>query len=341
MTCASGTRSIPPIDRFRSYLLEGFEHLEVLDSNGNNEVSAEELFAYAQPRTTAYETAMDFESVQHPQIFDGCEGEAALVRLATLTVDADPRVASATVNGEFYPDLPVSVPFLPGTNHTFTVQIGATIEGDPGTRYTFRSWNDGVTSASRTVDISGTASCTAGYTTQHYLSVETDLAGVEGEGWYDAGAEVSLSADTAPQETPGTSRTFLAWAVDGASVAGNPITVRMDAARAVSALCATRHQLTVLSAGGGAQGSGWYDVGSEAPISASPSAGFLVRRVFDGWSGDCSSDQRESVVVMDAPKTVEALWRTDCTQLYAVMAAIGAAGILYGGYLLWKKRRAC
>ena len=116
---------------FPYYLLDGFEHLDVLDANGNDEISAEELFSYAQPKTTEYESTHVFESIQHPQIYDGYAGELTLFTLATLTIDANPRITSITLDGRVYStsDLPVSVDFLPGTNHTFTFSVATTIGG--------------------------------------------------------------------------------------------------------------------------------------------------------------------------------------------------------------------
>jgi hypothetical protein len=325
---------------FPYYLLNSFENLDVLDADGNNEVSAEELFNYAQPRTIEYEANNDYDSIQHPEIHDGYAGELGLITLATLTIDANPRVASVTLDGQTYSDLPVSVDFLPGTSHSFTFSVATTIDnGVQQPRYTFLSWDDGTTSFTRTVNISASTVYVATYRTQYYLTIESDLAVLDGEGWYDGGTEVSLTADSTPQESPGTLKTFMTWTVDGEALSGNPITVKMDSAHVVTALRSTQYQLTVLSNRGETQGSGWYEAGSEASISVRSTSGVIVRRVFAGWSGDSSAMDKNATVMMDGPKTVEALWKADYAQLYILIAGVLIVAILAIGAVFWIKRR--
>lgn len=328
---------------FPYFLLEGFEHLDVLDANANNEISVEEFFIYAQPRTTDYEITQDYPSIQHPQISDGYGGELGLFTLATLTIDASPRVTSVTLDGQARSssDLPVSVDFLPGTNHSFTFSVETTIGiGVQQPKYTFLWWDDGVTSSERTVNISQTRSYAADYSTQYFLDIESDLANLEGEGWYEAGLEVSLYASVVPQESSGTRNTFLTWSIDGADVSGNPIIVKMDSARTVTALCTTEYELTVLSDRGETQGSGWYEAGSTATVSVDSSLGSIVRHVFAGWSGDSTSEERNTTVLMSRPRTIEALWQTDYSRVYMLGGGVLiAAGILTAAIALRMRRR--
>lgn len=327
---------------FRYYLLDGLEHLDLLDANGNNEVSAEELFAYAQPRTTEYESTHDFESIQHPEMYDGYSGELALVELATLTIDVNPRITSITLDGRVYStsDLPVSVDFLPGTDRTFAFSVPTTIGGEvQQPRYSFVSWDDALTSATRTVTISESASFVAEYGKQYYLTVGSDSGDSNGQGWYDSGTQVSLSADTTPEGSPGMRHLFLTWSVDGQPVSGNPISVKMDSAHVVTALRTTQYEVIVLSGIGEIQGGGWYDAGSEATISVEASSGYMVRRVFAGWRGDSSAKKRNTTILVDGPKTLEASWRTDYSRLYSLILGIMIAAILAGVVLLWRTRR--
>lgn len=325
---------------FAYFLLDGLEHLDVLDASGNNEISAEELFAYAEPRTSEYEATHDYESIQHPQIYDGYPGELTLIILVTITVDADPRVASVTLDGRVYPasDLPLSVRLLPGTNHTLSV--AATICDDlQKSRYFFLGWDDGGVSATRTISVYESASYAAEYRTEYYLAIESDWPGLQGEGWYYSGTEVSLSPDATPTVIPGM-RHILTWTVDGEPVSGNPITLKMDSAHMVAAIRTTQYELVVLSDRGETQGSGWYDAGSEVGVSVESSSGSIVRHFFAGWSGDSSAKTRSTMVVMDGPKTLEASWRTDYSRLYILIAGILIVGLVSGGVVFLRKRRA-
>ena len=64
---------------------------------------------------------------------------------------------------------------------------------------------------------------------------------------------------------------------------------------------------------GKASGVGWYREETKATIEISeteisPTSG--VKHVFTGWSGDVVGDTARIEVLMDGPKTVEALWKT-------------------------------
>src|SRR4030042_5941461 len=61
---------------FTFYLTDGFDDPETVDTNHDGEVSAEELFEYARPKTTS--RAVLWLNYQHPQINDKYKGEAAL-----------------------------------------------------------------------------------------------------------------------------------------------------------------------------------------------------------------------------------------------------------------------
>jgi PKD repeat protein len=67
---------------------------------------------------------------------------------------------------------------------------------------------------------------------RYYLKVKTDPEGVTtipGENWYSEGTQVTLTAPDPVPVSTGVRYKFLYWDVDGTQVAGNPITVVMDA----------------------------------------------------------------------------------------------------------------
>jgi len=92
--------------------------------------------------------------------------------------------------------------------------------------------------------------------------------------------------------------------------------------------------LTVESDYGDPQGEKWYDAGSTAHFSVtSPvSAGFGVKYVFDHWEEDASASTPSAEITMWAPHTVRAVWRTDYTELYSIIEAIGIV-VLVGAFM--------
>jgi hypothetical protein len=106
-------------------------------------------------------------------------------------------------------------------------------------RYRFNGWT--TTDMSEITDPSATSTTvlmdkaktvTADYVIQYYLTVKTDPEGlvtISGEGWYDEGTDVTLTAPTV------TCHLFVYWDVDGTNTEGNPITVHMDAAHTATA----------------------------------------------------------------------------------------------------------
>ncbi len=69
---------------FSYYVLEGFDNIEAIDTNGYREVSAEGLFDYVEPKVVDY--SKEYSITQHPQLYDGYEGELALLLGDYLTV---------------------------------------------------------------------------------------------------------------------------------------------------------------------------------------------------------------------------------------------------------------
>lgn len=116
----------------------------------------------------------------------------------------------------------------------------------------------------------------------------------------------------------------------------NPKIVTSEADLALTAFYKTQYLLTVMSDNGALQGSGWYDSATQARISAPQSTGFLVIRVFDHWEGNFSGTAPSLTIVMNGPKTVRAVWRTDYTQLLIVIALV--ATITIGAVVLTSRR---
>jgi hypothetical protein len=121
-------------------------------------------------------------------------------------------------------------------------------------------------------------------------------------------------------------------------------TIDVTRATTYTATFRSQYLLTVSSAVGNPQGSGWYDEGSTATFSiTSPShaeglLGILGgNSIFDRWSGDSSATTVSASIRMDGPKAVIAEWRADNTMplVFSIMIAAVLAVIT----VLAKRRR--
>jgi hypothetical protein len=171
---------------------------------------------------------------------------------------------------------------------------------------------------------------------QYYLTIgiaQSDMVAISSEGWYDEGAmTLTGTADTIISAGRDTRYVFLTWAVDGTSVAGNPISVAINAPHTVVASYKTQYYLAVESDYGDPEGTGWYDSGSTATISVISPVGTIIRQVFLNWRGDSTETTAIATVIMDSPKSLAATWGEDYTQLYiligGVAALAGAASVI-------------
>jgi len=166
---------------------------------------------------------------------------------------------------------------------------------------------------------------------QHYLAVKTEPSGIvliPGEGWYDEGVNVSLTAPDVVPVFHGARYKFKYWDVDGVALAGNTVTAVMDRNHTATAHYTLQYYLDVVSSYGVVGGEGWYDANETA--YAFLDAGVLdhyngTRRVFVSWGGDASGIDysRSGPILMDGPKTAVACWKTQ----YLLVVATDPAGL--------------
>lgn len=100
-----------------------------------------------------------------------------------------------------------------------------------------------------------------------------------------------------------------------------------------------QYYLTVHSEYGDPDGEGWYDEGTTASFSVTSPAGFTIQPVFAVWGEDVSATTPSATVVMDSHKTVVASWRTDYTQLLAIIAVLTTVVAVSAGAVYLKKRK--
>jgi hypothetical protein len=113
----------------------------------------------------------------------------------------------------------------------------------------------------------------------------------------------------------------------------------------LEAIYTTQYRLMVDSPYEKCYGAGWYDVNSTANFTVPESVPARdltwilgVRYRFEKWSGDSTSSNPTSSLLIDNPKKVSAIWRIDYNSVYIVsLLLVGAAVTLAVAYL--KKER--
>jgi len=149
---------------FSYWLLQSFAEVGSVDADGNNEVSAEEVYAYIEPHLVSHSYTLEssgYAGPQHPQLYDGHEGELVVMGidlgfppLVTTDLASPVGVDSATLNAVL-DDLgsasSVEVWFEWGLDTSYGNETGRTIMTSrgpfsmdlsnlaPGTAYHFRA----------------------------------------------------------------------------------------------------------------------------------------------------------------------------------------------------------
>jgi hypothetical protein len=324
---------------FIYYFLDAFAHFDTVDTNHDYELSAEEIFAYASPRTTEYEQEDNsFPSIQHPILDDGYSGDFPLFAKFIFSINITPPSGTTilTLDGVNYTSTFPPLFWVPGLSHTMTVP--QTIAAGTGARFVFAGWSDNETSNTRVVS---SGSFTARYNKEYLLTINSAYGSPTGAGWYQNGVTANFSV-LASVITSDSRHYFTGWSGNytGSSTNGS---IKMSAPKLITANWRNEFLLTINSDYGEPVGAGWYDEGENVSISVEPVLGFIIRHFFTGWSGDLTAAESSATFTMTAPKVITVNWETDYLQLYlliVILLVIGgavAAAIIY--VYLPKKRK--
>lgn len=226
-----------------------------------------------------------------------------------------------------------------------TVSVEPPIEVKNGTRYVFSGWTGDLTSDNPTVTLTVAKPilAVANWKKQYYLDINPNGGVVDQQSqWLDEGATLTINAATPCNVTEKKSRLiFTGWS--GSVTSTSPsVTIIMDEPKSVSANWKKQYYLQVISEYGLTTGEGWYDEGSAASFSVTPTRlkmerwGWLgAARVFSGWVGDVEMASPIGTTIMDKPKRVEAVWEENYFWSY-VTASIMASAAAVGG-IFWKR----
>jgi hypothetical protein len=150
-----------------------------------------------------------------------------------LTVDSSNYIVT---------DLPLSFWWDSGSSHTFSYLSPLIVTANTK-QYVWTSTSGLSSAQTGTLTVTGSGSVTGNYKTQYYLTLATSPLGIaspSGAGWYDAGANATVSTQAFVDITPDLSRyRFNGWTTPDMSEIGNPLasptTVLVDKAKTVTA----------------------------------------------------------------------------------------------------------
>jgi len=252
-----------------------------------------------------------------------------------LTVNTNPSSLASQVTG--------GGSYSYGSTASFSVSQSV-VQTAPDTRYVFQGWTGGYSGSATSGSITMTSSSTvtAVFQPQYLLTLSAQPSGApspQGSGWFNAGSTASISIPSqVVSQNAGSQLVFSGWTVDGSSnQGGSTLSLQMNSPHVVVAQYMQQYFLTVQSPQGVTSGQGWYNAGSNAPISVStpPSPMFGVNWVFDGWQGSIQSSTQSTTVLMNGPMTVTAAWHQDYTVLYITVGAIVAVIVVAAFALIY------
>jgi len=164
----------------------------------------------------------------------------------TLTMDSA-KTVTAVYQLQYYLEVnsPANVTSVQGTGwynagNSTTLIVPSLIVGGTDSRFVFNGWNldgvNGTMSSTLTVQMNAPHTVTPQYKQQYYLTVMSNQGGsTSGTGWYDAGAQVQISASTPQSPAYGIAMVFSSWNGTVATPTSQSTTVLMDGPKTVTA----------------------------------------------------------------------------------------------------------
>jgi len=199
---------------------------------------------------------------------------------------------------------------------TASFSVTTLVDHGNKTRRVFTSWtgDSTATTSEASVLINSPKTVTAGWKTQHYLTVDTKGGEASGEGWHDAGTTATVKATSPCKTLEEQSRLiFTGWSGDSNSTS-TEIPLKMDKPSSLTANWKTQYYLKI-DAGPGVvdKSSAWFDSGSSITVAATSPSKVVAdksRLVFKGWSGAVTSTDLQAKMTLDTYKTLSANWKT-------------------------------
>ena len=213
---------------------------------------------------------------------------------------------------------------------TATFSVDSSVDQGNMTRRLFTGWTGDSSdkAPSSALVMNAPKVVAANWKTEYPVFVLSGGGEVNGGGWFEAGSQVAIQAQSPSNENPNVSRlVFLGW-IGTVNSESTQVQFVVDKPYNLSATWKKQFYVTATSEMGHVNGSGWYDAGSRAAIQVDPvSFGYVIQQVFTGWTGDETGSSASITFVADGPKGIHATWRNDYTQLFIIVGVLAVAGV--------------
>jgi hypothetical protein len=179
---------------------------------------------------------------------------------------------------------------------------------------------------------------TANYEAQYSLTVVYSPPSINSSynethaGWYDVGTDVQLGPAPSIINLSTVERLqFIGWVENSSQSTNLSYTVTMSSPRVVTLAYKTQYYVDVRSSYGSVTGSGWYDRGATATITAPTSSGTLpIPYVLTGWildpaTGTLTKTDNSWMLTVNGPYVVQAQWSVDYVPIIELFGGLGVS----------------
>lgn len=250
---------------------------------------------------------------------------AADANTRTITIDLLPRISTLVVDDRLYlPDeLPLTFSWQKTTIHQIRIEKPE-VSSSLDKKTVFQRWTDLNNESDRTFVVSDNYNLRAIFEDQYRLRLTSEHGMPYGDGWFTKGetATFGVKLTNADSGQDGSRYLFASW--DGGDSKGSQSnSIYIQGPTTVKATWYQQYYLEVSSSipGGAVGGSGWYDKGQKALLSAGSdidSGDPNTKYVFNSWSslGNYQASvtppregEKYSTLLMDHPYKVQGNWK--------------------------------
>ena len=282
-------------------------------------------------------------------IFTGWSGDATGIQTTSnaITMNA-PKTAVANWKTQFLLGVESDPPDLSNLTGAGWYDAGSqanfsappTVPATADTRLRFVHWSgdyNGQSSAGLVL-MDHPKTETANYVAQYLLTVAYSPVSVASSynethaGWFDAGSDVQLGPAPSTINLSTVERLrFIGWVENSSESANLSYTVTMNSPLVVTLSYRTQYYLDVQSSYGSVTGSGWYDRGSAATITAPTSSGtWPIPYVLTGWvvspsTGNLTRTDDSWSITVNGPYVVQAEWSVDYVPIIELFGGLSAS----------------
>jgi len=297
------------------------------------------------------------------EVFSGWSGDASGSGLTTAQIFmTEPKTAIANWKTQFLLTVgsnPANVSGLSGSGwydsgNEATFSAAAVLPASDNTRLMFEKWSGDYSGQSTTGQLlmDRPETVQANFLAQYLLTVQYSPVSITSgynashAGWYDLNTNVQLGPAPTTVNLSSVERLrFIGW-TDNNSTSSNPsYTVVMNQPRTITLSYKTQYYVDVQSSHGSVSGSGWYDRGTTANITAtSDPQTWPISYTLTGWqlepsTGAVTKTDHSWSLIVTGPYVVQAEWSFDYLPFVELFGGGGiAVAVVAVAFVLARRR---